>query len=315
MYSPSGFDASNFVTTFNTSFFLILVISLLFLVGLTVTMLLFVFRYNRKRNGKATQIEGNTTLEIVWTVIPTLLALLMFYYGWIGWTPMNKAPKDAMNITTVARMWSFMFIYENGRQSPDLVIPVNSPVKLKLISLDVLHSVFIPEFRLKSDIVPGREKEMWFRSDREGEYELFCSEYCGLRHSYMNAKVQVLGKEKFNAWYSDSTHAADTSSAPVPGAEGAAIIKTNGCNACHSIDGSRIVGPSFLNLFGGQQLVLSDGKEITVTANEDYIKRSITDPDAEVVKGFQKGLMKSYKGTLTDDDIAKITDYLKSLHE
>lgn len=315
MYSPSGIDASNFVSTFNTSFFLMLVISLIFLIGLIVTMIYFVFRYNRKRNKTATQIEGSTALEITWTVIPVLLALLMFYYGWEGWIPMAKPPKDALNITTTARMWNFSFLYDNGKQSPDLVIPVNMPVKIKLISLDVLHSLFIPEFRIKSDIVPGREKEMWFRSDREGEYELFCAEYCGLRHSYMNAKVQVLAQDKFKVWLAGTNQVSDSSAVARPGAEGAAIMKTNGCNACHSIDGSRIVGPSFLNLFGGQQVVVKDGAETTVTVNEDYIKRSIYEPDAEIVKGYPKGTMQSYKGVLKDDDIAKLIEYLKSLNE
>lgn len=315
MYSPSGIDASNFVSTFNTSFFLMLGISLIFLIGLTITMVYFVFRYNRKRNKTATQIEGSTALEIIWTVIPVLLALLMFYYGWEGWIPMAKPPKDAMNVTTTARMWSFSFLYDNGKQSPDLIIPVNKPVRIKLISLDVLHSLFIPEFRIKADIVPGREKEMWFRSDREGEYELFCAEYCGLRHSYMNAKVQVLAQDKFNTWLAGTNQVSDSTAAQAPGAEGAAIMKVNGCNVCHSSDGSRIVGPSYLNLFGQQQVVLKNGVETTLTADEDYIKRSIYEPDAEVVKGYPKGTMQSYKGVLNDDDIAKIIEYLKSLNE
>ena len=138
-------------------------------------------------------------LEITWTVIPTLLALVMFYFGWEGWKPMTKPPKDAMNITSVARMWSFSFTYDNGKQSPDLVVPVNTPVKINLVSLDVIHSLFIPAFRIKSDIVPGREKIMWFLPESEGNYDLFCAEYCGLRHSYMNATVKVLSKDKFDS--------------------------------------------------------------------------------------------------------------------
>ena len=196
MYSPSGIDASNFVSTFNTAFYFIVGISLVLLIGLTVLMLYFVYRYNRKRNSIATQIEGNTRLEILWTAIPILLALAMFYYGWTGWKPMTKAPDDAMVVTSIARMWSFSFEYENGKQSPDLVVPVNTPVKINLVSLDVIHSLFIPAFRIKSDMVPGREKMMWFLPQREGEYDLYCAEYCGLQHSYMNANVKVLSKEE-----------------------------------------------------------------------------------------------------------------------
>lgn len=315
MYSPSGIEASNFVSSFNASFNLMLWISLAFIIGLTITMVYFVYKYNRKKHAKAEQIHGSTALEVIWTVIPVLLALLMFQYGWAGWKPMNKPPKDGINITTMARMWSFTFLYENGKQNTDLVIPVNTPVKIKLVSLDVLHSLFIPEFRIKSDIVPGREKMMWFQSDREGEYELYCAEYCGLRHSYMNAKVNVLSQEAYNTWYTDTTLvAADSSAAPVAGAAGAAILKNNGCNACHSTDGSKIVGPSFLKLFGSENVVIKDGKEVTVTADEEYIKRSIIEPNAEVVKGFPEGTMQSYKGILSDDDLAKIVEYLKTLN-
>jgi cytochrome c oxidase subunit 2 len=315
MYSTTGIDASNYVSSFNTAFYFIAAISLLFLVGLTFTMLYFVFRYNSKKNKTATQIEGNTLLEIVWTVVPILLALAMFYFGWEGWKPMTSPPKDAMNITSVARMWSFSFTYDNGKQSPDLIVPVNTPVKINLVSLDVIHSLFIPAFRIKSDMVPGREKVMWFLPEREGDYDLFCAEYCGLRHSYMNAIVKVLSKEKFDTWYSDTSTVVKVVKESSPGAEGFAIMKTQGCIACHSSDGTKIVGPSYLKLFGSQQIVIRDGAEVTVTVDEAYIKQMIINPNYQVVKGYPKGLMQSYKGKLTDDDVAKIIVYLKSLNE
>jgi len=315
MYSATGIDASNYVSTFNTAFYFITIISLLFLLGLTFIMLYFVFRYNKKKNKIATQIEGNTLLEIIWTIIPILLALTMFYFGWEGWKPMNKPPKDAMSITSVARMWSFSFIYENGKQSPDLIVPVNTPVKINLVSLDVIHSLFIPAFRIKSDMVPGREKVMWFLPQTEGDYDLFCAEYCGLRHSYMNAIVKVLSKEKFTSWYGDTSKVLKVAEGSGPGAQGLAIMRTQGCIACHSSDGSKIVGPTYLNLFGRQQAVIRDGVEVTVTVDEEYVKRAIFDPNAEIVKGYPKGLMQSYKGKLSDDDVSKIIEYLKSLNE
>ena len=315
MYSTTGIDASNYVSTFNTAFYFIAGISLILLTGLTFIMLYFVYRYNRKKNKIATQIEGNTLLEFAWTVIPILLALAMFHFGWAGWKPMNKPPRDAMSITSVARMWNFSFIYENGKQSPDLIVPVNTPVKIKLISLDVIHSLFIPAFRIKSDMVPGREKIMWFLPQSVGEYDLFCAEYCGLRHSYMNAIVKVLAKDKFTAWYADTSAVIKVAEGSVPGSEGLAIMKAQGCNACHSSDGSKIIGPSYLKLFGEKQIVIRDGKEIPVTVDEEYIKRAIFDPNSEIVKGYPKGLMQSYKGSLSDNDISKIIEYLKSLNE
>jgi len=315
MYSPTGIDASNFVSTFNTAFYFIVGISLVILIGLTVLMLYFVYRYNRKRNSVATQIEGNTRLEILWTAIPILLALAMFYYGWTGWKPMTKAPDDALVVRSIARMWSFSFEYENGKQSPDLVVPVSTPVKINLVSLDVIHSLFIPAFRIKSDMVPGREKMMWFLPQREGEYDLYCAEYCGLQHSYMNATVRVLSKEEYNTWYTDTTAVAIVAEGSAPGSEGLAILKAQGCNVCHSTDGSKILGPSYLNLFGEQQIVIREGKEISVTVDEDYIKKSIYDPNSEIVKGYPKGLMQSYEGIISADDISKIIEYLKSLNE
>ena len=315
MYSTTGIDASNFVSTFNTAFYSIAGISLFLLIGLTFIMLYFVFRYNKKKHKIAIQNEGNTALEITWTVIPILLALMMFYFGWEGWKPMSKPPANAMTITTTARMWNFSFLYENGKESTDLVVPVNTPVKINLISLDVIHSLFIPAYRIKSDIVPGREKVMWFIPEREGDFDLYCAEYCGLRHSYMRSTVKVLSKEKFTAWYGDTAAMAKATTGTIAGDQGLTIMKFQGCMACHSTDGTKIVGPTYLNLFGRQEVVNRNGAEVTITVDEDYIKRSIFDPNADIVKGYPKGLMQSYKGKISDADIAKIIEYLKSLNE
>ena len=315
MYSTTATDASNFVSTYNLAFYFIAGISLILLIGITALMLYFIFTYNRKKHKEAVQIEGNTTLEIIWTAIPVILALIMFYFGWAGWHPMTKAPKDSLNITSTARMWSFSFRYENGKVSPDLILPVNTPVKINLISLDVIHSLFIPEFRVKSDMVPGREKMMWFLPERIGEYALYCAEYCGLQHSYMQANVKVLSKEDYTAWYADTSAVVTVTESSAPGAEGLKIMITQGCNVCHSSDGTRIIGPSYLNLYGEKQVVIKDGKEVTVTVDDEYIRRAILDPNSEIVKGYQRDLMQSYKETLSADDITKIIEYMKSLNE
>lgn len=315
MYSTTGIDASNYVSTFNTAFYFIVGISLFFLIGLTFLMLYFVFRYNKKKNKTATQIEGSNLLETVWTVIPTLLAMVMFYFGWEGWKPMSKPPKNALTITTEARMWNFTFAYDNGIRSPDLVVPVSTPIKINLVSLDVIHSLFIPAFRIKSDIVPGREKIMWFLPEREGIYDLFCAEYCGLRHSYMSAKVKVLSKDKFATWLKEGPPEEKPAEAAAPATQGLSIMKTQGCLACHSTDGSKIVGPTYLNLYGSKQVVIRNGKEETVTVDDAYIKQMILDPNDQYVKGYPKGLMQSYKGKVSDEDITKIIDYLKTLNE
>lgn len=315
MYSSDGPDASNFVSSYNLAFYSIAVISLILLVTLTILMLYFIYKYNRKKHPEAVQIEGNTKLEIIWTGIPVLLVLGMFYFGWAGWNPMTKVPKDAMTVTSIARMWSFSFKYENGKESKDLILPVNTPVKINLIAIDVLHSLFIPAFKVKSDMIPGNDKTMWFIPQREGEYDLYCAEYCGLQHSYMQANVKVLSKEEYEKWYADTTIVVAADETSRPGAAGMALIDGQGCYACHSTDGSKILGPTFLNLFGEKQVVVKDGKEITITADEEYIKKSIYEPNAEIVKGYPRDLMQSYKETLSDDDIAKIIEYLKTLNE
>ena len=314
MYSTSGIDASNYVSTFNTAFYSIAGVSLLLLVALTIIMLYFVFRYNKKKHKVAIQNEGNIKLEVLWTVIPILLSLMMFYFGWEGWKPMYKVPKDAMTVTSTARMWNFGFVYENGKQSTDLVVPVNKPVKINLISVDVIHSLFIPAYRIKTDIVPGREKAMWFIPEREGDYDIYCAEYCGLQHSYMKSMVKVISQEKFTAWYGDTASAA-TEEGAAPVAAGLTVMKFQGCMACHSSDGTKIVGPSYLGLFGEQIVVNRNGAEVTITADEEYIRRSILEPDADLVKGYPKGLMQSYSGKISDADITKIIEYIKTLNE
>lgn len=304
--------ASNFVEGVDNVFMLILGISFFFLIGLTIVMLYFIYKYNNKKNPVATQIEGSMKLEIIWTVIPVLLVLLMFYYGWSGWTPMKNPPKNTFNIKVIARMWNFTFEYENGKKTDTLYLPLNKAVKLELNSMDVVHGFYIPSYRVKEDIVPGRKKMSWFIPEKEGQYDLFCSEYCGLNHSYMITMVKVMPQKEFDTWYVDTTKqvAAVTDS---PTASGQRIMKNIGCFACHSVDGSKLVGPSLKGVYGHAVTVITGGTEREVTADDEYIKRSIYDPNADVVKGFNKGMMLSYKGQLTDQDIAQIIEYLKTL--
>ena len=308
----STIKASNFVTGVDNAFMLILGISFFFLIALTLVMVYFVYKYNNKKNPVATQIEGSTKLEIIWTVIPVILVLIMFYYGWAGWTPMKNPPKDTFNIKVVARMWNFTFEYENGKKTDTLFVPLNKAVKLGLNSLDVLHSLYIPAFRIKEDVVPGREKMAWFIPQQEGLFDLFCAEYCGLNHSYMINLVKVMPQEQFNSWYVDTIKqvAAVTDS---PAANGQRIMKNIGCFACHSIDGSKLVGPTFKGVYGHKVAVITDGNEREVDGDDEYIKRSIYEPNADVVKGYNKGMMQSYKGQLSDDDVAQIIEYMKTL--
>jgi len=310
-------NASNFVQGVDTAFMVILGISFVFLIGLTAVMLYFVYKYNKKRHPKPTQIEGSTRLEIIWTVVPFLLTMLMFYYGWAGWKPMHKPPKDAMEVTVYGRMWNFSFEYENGRRADTLFLPANQPVKLNLVAMDVLHSLYIPAFRVKQDMVPGKKDNfMWFEPQKEGTYELFCAEYCGLQHSYMYTYVEVMNDSAFQTWMTDTTSvAASVAAAASPTATGRKVMQNIGCFACHSIDGSKLVGPSFKNIWGETQTVVTGGEKREITVDEEYVRRSIYEPNADVVDGFNRGLMVSYEGQLSDEDIDNIIEYLKSLSD
>jgi cytochrome c oxidase subunit 2 len=304
---------SNFASDVDTVFIIILGISTIFLVGISAAIIYFIIKYNKKKHPVAEEIEGSTRLEIIWTVIPTILVLFMFWIGWRAYAPERNIPKDAIHITVTAQMWSWRFEYENGKVSDTLVVPANKNVGLYLNSMDVIHSLYIPAFRIKEDVVPKRNNSMWFNASTPGIYEIFCAEYCGLRHSYMMSAVKVLKPEQYETWYAATPPKMDSAAAAVPGAEGKLLTQSKACIACHTSDGSKLVGPSFKGIYGTKVIVETDGKEREITVNDEYIKRSILDPTADVVKGFQKGQMVSYKGQLTDEEINKIIEYIKSL--
>ncbi|MFP4059690.1 MAG: cytochrome c oxidase subunit II [Bacteroidales bacterium] len=309
MYS----EASNFVEGVDRAFVFILSVAIFFLVSITIAMVYFIIRYNKKKNPKATQIKGSVTLEVLWTAIPLVLVLLMFYYGWTGWRPMQKAPEDTFNIKSISRMWSWAFEYDNGKMTDTLYVPQGQPVKLDLISQDVIHSLYIPAFRVKQDIVPGRNGMMWFVAEKPGRYDLFCTEYCGLRHSYMETEVVVLTPEEFEKWYADTT-TGDLASESTTELAGKNLIRTNGCTACHSLDGTKLVGPSFKGVYGHEVTILDNGTEKTITADEEYLRESIYQPNKLVVKGYNKGLMQSYEGILTEEETSQIIEYIKTLN-
>jgi cytochrome c oxidase subunit 2 len=230
----------------------------------------------------------------------------MFYLGFIGFISETRIPSNAMPIKVVGKMWTWSFIYEGDKESPILVVPLNKPVRLNLFSADVIHGLSIPAFRIKQDLVPGKNNAMWFIAGQEGEYEILCTAYCGMRHSYMESKVKVVSEEEFNRWVkaipsTSSEHA------------GLTVIKKNACNGCHSIDGTKLVSSSFKGLFGKKVTVNTDGKERQVVVDEVYIRSSIYEPEKDVVKGFPKGVMKTYKGLINEDELNKIIDYMKTI--
>jgi cytochrome c oxidase subunit II len=302
--------ASNLAEGVDRAFAFIFIIALIFIVGITLFMIYTVIHFARKKGKPAMQFTGSLKLEILWTVIPLILVMLMFYFGWAAFAPMRNAPADAIRITAIGRKWEWEFDYGNGMKSKELVIPVNKPVNLDLKSEDINHSLFIPAFRVKEDVIPGYNNFLWFIPNYIGSYEILCTEYCGLLHSAMLSKAVVVEQAEYDKWFADLKNKAVIT---VP--EGFTILRNSGCLACHTIDGTKLVGPSFKGLFGSERTVLANNNEVKKTADENYIIKSVYDPDADVVSGFNKGLMKSYKGIITEADLITIINYLKTLDE
>lgn len=296
-------------------FAVVLGISLFFLVLNTAAMIYFVIRYSRRRNPLPEDVHENMTIEVIWTVVPTILVLIIFFIGWKGFTYMRTAPADAMPVKVIARQWSWQFTYANGKEDSVLRVPKGRAVKLALTSADVVHSLFIPAYRIKEDCVPGRETHLWFQPDTPGSYDLFCTEYCGIEHSSMITKVEVLEQGDFDKWYQGAP-------APVPSPakaamgkgspEGARLLQTKGCLACHTTDGTPKIGPTFKGLMGKKEAVISEGKEREITVDEAFIKQKILRPELSRIKGFPP-IMPSQQGQVSEKDISRIVEYLKEL--
>ncbi len=309
--------ASTFVEGVDNAFLFIMVISFFFLIGITLTILVFLIRYNHKKNPKPTQVKDSVALEITWTVIPLILVMGMFYYGYVGWIPMKRPPDEGVVVTANARMWSFSFRYENGRVSDKLYVPKDTAVIINLNALDVLHSFYIPAFRIKEDMVPGLvNNRTWFEATKTGTYNIFCAEYCGLQHSYMISEVVVMEPEEFWEWYHDpDAMVMEVPDDADPVLLGRQIVERQGCVACHSLDGSTVVGPTFKGRFGETITVMTQGEEREIVYDEEYVKRSIYEPDYDITEGFRAGQMLSYEGEISEQEIEFIVEFLKSLNE
>lgn len=285
-------------------FLFIFGVSLVMLLGVTIAMIYFVVRYNRKRCPvPASQKDSNIWLEIIWTVIPTLLVLAMFYYGWAGYLALRNVPAGAMEVKVTGRMWSWLFEYPNGKTSDKLYVPVGQPVKVSMTSVDVLHAFYVPAFRVKRDVVPGRETDIWFTAPKAGSYDVFCAEYCGLEHAAMITTIEALPPHEYAEWYAGAAE-SETSA-------GEQLLAKHGCLGCHSLDGSKKAGPSFLGIWGRSVKVTTAGAERSLSSDADYLRRAILEPNADVVVGFP-AIMPGYQGKLSEEDLEEILDYFQN---
>ncbi len=313
-------------------FNLILWISVIFFGLIVGVMMLFVIRYRRRAGHKAQKTASHSTaLELTWSIIPLILVIVIFYVGVTGFVSMATPPDDAYKIAVEGQKWSWMFTYPNGHVDSDLHVPVDTDVQLVMTSLDVIHSFYIPAFRLKKDVVPGRYNKMWFRATEAGEHTIFCAEYCGTGHSDMLAQCVIHPPGEFELWLANADplkkltdeqyaeYLADPEAFIVANPEiqglatpvdmGRKLYTKKGCAQCHSVDGAAATGPTFKDVFG-QQRQLTDGS--TVTVDENYIRESILDPYTKVAAGYQ-AVMPTYQGRLKEREITALITYIESL--
>ena len=288
-------------------FFFILGICTLFFVLIVGLMTWFVWRYrSRPGHSPAATASHNNWLEITWSVIPAILVGVIFLWGFLGYVNARTPPDNSYEIQVVAKKWSWAFIYPNGHVDNNLHVPVGRPVTLVMSSDDVIHSLYVPAFRLKMDLVPGRYSKTWFEATTVGEHILFCAEYCGTGHSTMNAKVVVHASGEFEKWLEEAANFMDDLT---PVQAGEILYTRRGCVQCHSVDGSAKAGPSFKEVFGTEQR-MSDGN--TLVVDENYLRESILEPQAKVRQGYRP-VMPTYKGQLNDEELSALIQYIKSL--
>jgi cytochrome c oxidase subunit 2 len=287
-------------------FYFVTWISGILLVGVTAAIIYFVYKYRRRTAEEVPiPVKEHKALEVTWIVIPTILVLLTFNWGFKTFLQINVSPPDAYQIQVRARQWLWEFEYPNGTKTTnELHVPVDRPVRLNMSSEDVLHSLFIPVFRVKHDVLPDRYTSVWFEATQTGEYQVFCTEYCGTQHSGMLAKVVVETQEAFNEWLQSGGGAEDM---PLP-EYGALLYTQQVCNSCHTTDGSPSVGPTFQGLFGKTES-LADGS--TVQVDENYLRESIITPNAKVVAGFAPVMPAAY-GSLNERQLSALIVFIKA---
>ena len=304
--------ASNLASKVDGLLLVITFISIFFFVLISAVLIYFAVKYRRRSDDEETPyITGNQTLEIIWTVIPSILLILLFVYGFVVYKEMRTPPKDAVDITVTGKQWLWTFEYYNGKKTlNELYVRQNRPVRMVMRADDVIHSFFVPAFRVKQDLMPGRYTQLWFTPTKIGTFDIFCAEYCGTGHSKMLGKVIVLSPEAYDIWEKGVAVDGGEAVASLPPAElGEKHYKGKSCNACHSVDGSVVIGPSFKGLYE-REGELEDGA--SYTADENYIMQSILEPQEQIVKGFQP-VMPSFKGILSDAEITAIIAYIKTL--
>ena len=271
-------------------------------------MIYFVYKYKRKSaNDKTPKILHNNLLEFLWSFIPLVIFLAMFAWGWSIYHEMRQMPENALEVHVFGKQWAWEVQYKSGVKTSNLVVvPINTDVKLIMTSQDVLHSFYVPSFRIKQDAVPGRYTTLWFNSNKLGEFHIFCTEYCGTQHSGMIGTLKVVTQEEFDKWLEEESKVST-----LPLAErGAKLFQVKACASCHSVaDKNAKVGPSLYQRWGGGGLT-SVGD---IVFSEEYVRESILNPNAKIAKGFNPNIMPSFQGQLSEVELSALIEYIKGL--
>lgn len=300
---------SNGSNAVDGTFMFILVLSSVVTIGVVGAMIYLVNKYratSRAANQKPEPSpEHNTTLEITWSAIPLVLCILIFVWGFKGFVDIRTPPKDTLDLKAQGQKWKWIFTYPTGYQDDRLHVPAGENVKVTINSVDVLHSLYLPNLRQKMDAVPGRFTTLWFKADKAGTYPIFCAEYCGTSHSDMLSELVVHeSRAAYDKWFAE---AVKPPSDPVE--HGKLLFEKKGCPSCHTVDGTPKVGPSLKGVWGKTESFEDGGSAVV---DENYVRQSLMEPSAKIVKGFAPG-MPTFKGQLKDAQIDALIAYLKSV--
>ncbi len=317
-------QASTFAGPIDTLYFALVILSLVFAGIVPFVILYFIVKYHRSmRADRSNPVNSNLKLELAWSIGPFILAMGIFIWSSILFFQLHAAPANTLEVYVIGKRWMWHAQHPNGkRENNELHVPLGQPVKLIMISQDVIHSFYVPEFRVKQDVLPGRYTTMWFEATKEGTYHLFCAEYCGTEHSMMGGRVVVLSMPEYQRWLSTDTPViaqdggatAPTDSGASSGASnltplaaaGQQIFQQRGCVACHRSGG---VGPELDGLFGS---TVQFADNSTATADENYIRQAILEPNAQIVAGYSP-VMPSFQGQLSEEELVQLVEYIKSL--
>jgi cytochrome c oxidase subunit 2 len=298
-------QASNFAPQVDRLMLFIILVCLFFAVGVTIAIIWFFFRYRRKKKDDVgVPLHEDPRLETLWIAVPLILAMAMFGWGAVIYVDYRHTPQDTLDIYMIGKQWMWKAQQPNGiREINELHLPVRRNVRIILASEDVIHDFYVPAFRVKMDVVPGRYNTMWFRPTKPGRYHFFCSQYCGTNHAIMGGWVTVMEPSDYAAWLAGA--AAGEAN---PASSGEKLFTEKACATCHVANGSGRA-PSLNGIYGARVL-LADGS--TVMADDAYIRESILQPAAKVVAGYQP-LMPTFQGLLTEEQVIALTAYIKSL--